>query len=290
MYEYEFIEYISDKKKIFIYGAGMVGSLVLKRLLCLGVETTRIAFVVTDNRSVSEFQNYHVLGVDEIEKYENCIVIVSALKKVREQMVAELAARGMQNYLFVDEELFVDMEKHYVDEFLNKNIVLAEGKDVLFMASDNNSSSGAFLCMVDLNKELNERGIRTLVVLPGYGSGEQILIDNSIEYTYVLSKNWLVEIGEDKKSDIQQQNETAVQKIEQLIEQYHIKLVHNNTTYTYVGAVAALNKGIPFVWHIREFIREQGYWFIDEENAYELINKADCIDYEHNSFICIYKI
>ena len=276
MTEQQLVNQIGKTKKVFIYGAGMVGSLVLKRLLCLGIEATRVVFTVTECNA-GEYQGIPIVGVDELKKYDNYMVIISALKEIRKQMVAELTIRGIQNYLQVDEELFGDMEKHYVDEFLHQNIISTRNKDVLFMASDNNGSSGAFLCLVDLNRELNKQGISTLVVLPNYGSGEQLLVDNGIEYTYVLSKDWLIEIGENIVEDIRCQNEKAVQQIEQLIEKYHIKLVHNNTTYTYVGAIAALNKKLPFVWHIREYIREQGYWFRDEKNAYSLINKADYI-------------
>ena len=44
-----------------------------------------------------------------------------------------------------------------------------------------------------------------------------------------------------------------------------------------MGAVAAKRMNIPYIWHIREFIREQGFWFVDEDASYKLINEANRI-------------
>lgn len=35
-----------------------------------------------------------------------------------------------------------------------------------------------------------------------------------------------------------------------------IDIVHINTSWTYVGALAAKKAKIPFIWHIREFLEE----------------------------------
>lgn len=56
-----------------------------------------------------------------------------------------------------------------------------------------------------------------------------------------------------------------------------VRLVHNNTVYTYVGAVAASEERIPVVWHIREDIRDQGRRFADAGKAVSLINRSDRI-------------
>ena len=57
---------------------------------------------------------------------------------------------------------------------------------VLFAASDNNSSSGAFRSMVALNKILNtEFGVETLVVLPEEGDGAPLLEQAGVRYTVI---------------------------------------------------------------------------------------------------------
>ena len=62
----------------------------------------------------------------------------------------------------------------------------------------------------------------------------------------------------------------------QLIKECDFDLIHVNTTYSYVGAVAALRTGIPFIWHLREFLEEdQGNTLWDRNIGNSLINKAD---------------
>ena len=54
--------------------------------------------------------------------------------------------------------------------------------------------------------------------------------------------------------------------------------MHINTTYSYVGAKAALNQKIPFVWHLREFLEEdQSKTLWDREKGNRLINNANNI-------------
>ena len=57
-----------------------------------------------------------------------------------------------------------------MDEF-NSSVQLSYKQiDVMMMASDNNPSSGAFLCLVELNVMLKKFGWATIVILPEYGS------------------------------------------------------------------------------------------------------------------------
>ena len=63
--------------------------------------------------------------------------------------------------------------------------------------------------MIDLNCELNKRGIPTLVVLPSYGSGEELLRANHIDYTYILSKDWLVKSGSCENKELRE-NDSAI--------------------------------------------------------------------------------
>jgi hypothetical protein len=274
--EQELIKKANASNKVYIYGAGMVGGLVLKRLNANGISPEKISFVVSEARQNQMYMEYPVLDIHYIDKLEDFIIIVSTMKKNQQQIIKTLHSVGIKDFYVVDSDLYKDMEQRYVDDYLKKHKLEDKERDVLYMSSDNNNSSGAFLCLVDLNRELNDRGISTLVILPSYGNGEELLMENNIDYTYVLSDHWLVDIGEKKNADTDT-NARAVDKLECFIYDYNIRLVHNNTTYNYVGAEAAKRTGIPYVWHIREFIREQGFWFCDEEKAYNLINASEVI-------------
>lgn len=157
---------------------------------------------------------------------------------------------------------------------------------VLFVPSDNNRTSGAFLSMVTLNCLLREKyNVDTFVVLPNPGDGEELLIKNKIPYTVIQSYDWVLPLNkvrdEECLSEIQNKkknNKRAITLLEKLIKNNNFDLVHINTTYSYVGAEAALKAGIPYIWHLREFLEEdQGKTMWDREQGNKLINKADRI-------------
>lgn len=264
-----------ELKTVYIYGAGTVGGLVFKRLVAKGVKQDSIYFVVSEAACNQQYMNRPVIGISEYIASDNNIIIVATLKKNHNQIVKMLERHNIDTYIVVDSELYEDLESEYVEDYLRCNPVAMGNRQILFMASDNNSSSGAFLCLVDLNIELNKRGIKTLVILPMYGTGESLLQENNIDFTYVLSKDWLGEIGEPIR-DLAS-NEKAINMLVSFIKDFGIQLVHINTTYSYVGAVAAKRAGVPYVWHIREYIKEQGFWFYDEKKSYGMINGAECI-------------
>ena len=159
--------------------------------------------------------------------------------------------------------------------------------NVLFVASDNNYTSGAFLSMVKLNELLRaEKGVETFVVLPNPGDGDVLLEGKGIPYAVIPSRNWIVDIGteeetrrlEQEKAAELETNEATIQKVQELIRKKSIDLVHINTSYNNVGAIAALREGIPFVWHIREFLEEdQGRKIYDREKGYALMSQATAL-------------
>ena len=64
----------------------------------------------------------------------------------------------------------------------------------------------------------------------------------------------------------------------ELIKKEHIDLIHINTTYSYVAAIAGLITKTPIVWHLREFLEEdQKRKIYDKEYGYKIISKADRI-------------
>lgn len=158
--------------------------------------------------------------------------------------------------------------------------------NILFVASDNNRSSGAFLCMAKLASILQENyKHNVLIVLPRKGTGSAILDELGVKSMLIHSYDWTVKIGERKKIKSKLKNRIktflnigAVYKMSRVIREKQIDFVHINTSWTYVGAKAALKTDIPFVWHIREFLEEdQRREIWNKKKGYSLISKASCV-------------
>lgn len=156
---------------------------------------------------------------------------------------------------------------------------------ILFMPSDNNRTSGAFLSMSNLIVNLRKKyPVDIFVILPMKGHGVEVLDSYNIKnYKLIESEDWVVPMSLRKDSiyyaDIrkkEEKNKKAITKISKFIRDKNIDLVHINTTYSYVGAEAALNENIPFIWHLREFLEEgQNLTIWDRERGNKLINKAN---------------
>lgn len=276
MNEQKLVELISKKSHIFIYGAGMVGSLVLTRLKALGIDEASIDFVISKAAAGQEYLGHKVYELGDCNFDDQSLIIVATMPKNQGQIIENLHKHNITEFIAVDDELYEDMERAYIASFMEThgNSIVGD-RDILFMSSDNNYTSGAFLCLVDLCMEMMSGGIKPLVVLPCYGNAEQLLGDKHIDFTYIQSGSGLAE--DESYRDKELMNEEAVKKVESLIKKHHIKLVHNNTNHTYVGALTAQKLGIPYIWHVRENIAEQGLHFIDEDRSYSIINGASRI-------------
>ena len=154
---------------------------------------------------------------------------------------------------------------------------------LLYLASDNNASSGAFLCMVELLKTLRDNyNVYPIVILPFAGTGTNLLKKNNIKYKKINSEDWIVkndikcnEIIKKWKNSLK--NFYTIIRLIRYIKNNRINIVHNNTIWTYVGAIAAKFSKIPCVWHIRESI----FYGMDSkimiQSGYKLINSSDKI-------------
>ncbi len=156
---------------------------------------------------------------------------------------------------------------------------------LLYIASDNNASSGAFLSMVRLCALLKQNyDVNPYIILPCNGDGTQLLVDNDLDYEIIRSEDWIIPIDCSLKFYLRKlkkslKNIIAVFKIAQIIKKRKIDIVHINTIFSYVGAPAALLCQKPFVWHIKEIIPNSSVFkflfsYIFSSN---LINKADKI-------------
>lgn len=155
---------------------------------------------------------------------------------------------------------------------------------VVFITSDNTTTSGAFLSMVKLISILREKGqIEPYVILPWKGTGDSLLTENHIPFRFVRSYPWIIDLEadllEEAKVPVKKViNGAAVIKIRKLLRRLKPDLVHINTTWSYVGAAAAYAEKIPVVWHLREFVEEDQHsrlW--NREKGYALIGRADHI-------------
>ncbi len=157
---------------------------------------------------------------------------------------------------------------------------------VLFVASDNDSSSGAFISLVTLVDILiNKYSMDVQVILPYNGNGTELLNEKNIPYKLITSCSWVIPISA-KGSKINEIktivkkiiNIKAKHKISKLIKENDIDIVHINTTYSYVAAEPSLDNNVPLVWHLREFLEQhQNNTLWDRDSGNKLINKSDKI-------------
>lgn len=290
--EKQLVYLIHKYQNVIIYGAGMVGELTGKRLLSQGLTEKLIGFAVSKKgKSVSnedKLCGLPIYEIVELEKYrEGSLVIVATLPNIHCEIEKTLLDLRFKNIVFMTDRLYHDLCKLYMLEYNKKHpAVFSTGSRtrVLLMASDNNKTSGAFLCMAELCGQMIKRGVSVFAVLPQYGTGEELLIKKKIPYTFIPSKDWGFEIVKEHNYLEKLRflvsilsNRKAKGKLVNLIQSQEISLVHCNTSYTYIGALAAKQCGLPYVWHIREHMEELGYRMFFPSKALKLIQGADQI-------------
>lgn len=157
---------------------------------------------------------------------------------------------------------------------------------ILFIASCNDMSSGAFLSLAKLSSILKNRyKVGVHIILPYRGSGTKILEIEKLSYSIIPSYQWSIPIGKKRTwrflircSFYKMINWYASIRIAKVLKAEKIDIVHINTSKTYVGAVAAKKNATPYVWHLREFMEEdhnQEIW--NKKKGYNLMNQANAI-------------
>ena len=158
--------------------------------------------------------------------------------------------------------------------------------NILMVASDNDRASGAFLSMVRLTEILrNEFGHNVYIVVSRDGNGELLLNERNIPYFNIRAYNWIIKLSEVNNviKNLEMEikfllNNISIYKLKKLINELDIDVVHINTSWTYVGAIAAKKCGIPYVWHIREFLEEdQKVTIKNKKYGYKVISGASRI-------------
>lgn len=273
---------------IIVYGAGLVGHLLVKRLLAnqLGPKLAAIAVSKREGNEADEFLQVPIREIDSLIDYrKNAIILIATLPNLHKEIKDKLIKLNFQHILPISQKMYIHLSSQYIKDFKKNNSVKMCGQNqmrVLMMSSDNNKTSGAFLCMAEMCEQLKKEQVDILIVLPYYGLGEELLKKKKLSYTYVPSKDWAFEIKNNR--NILKKivflvnsllNVQAYMELRQIIRLNKIEIVHCNSTYTYIGALCGRNNNISIVWHLREDMREQGNNMFMEKYARNFIAKSD---------------
>ena len=170
--------------------------------------------------------------------------------------------------------------------------------NILLVSSDNNKTSGAFLSLVELAVNLETRyDYKVFVILPKYGDGISLLEEHHINYKIVPTLSWIVYNNVSIKSITKYcikgigllLNVISILYLCFFIYKHKIDIVHNNTIFTYVGAVASKIMKKSLVWHIREDIENAfSSKLFNNRLGYKLINSSNRIIFVSNYIQSMY--
>ncbi len=284
-------------RNIVLYGAGMVGGLVKERLFALGLGDFVRCFAVTNAEKNRQHLGLDVVDIHIVDSDRSC-VLICALESNQESMIRELKKCGISDWIAVTNDFVDEMETNFLlaHQDLEK---IKSCYDVAMFSQDNNTSSGAFISMVNLCEELQDQSdLRILVILPRYGDGERMLEQKGIDYTYAARlTRWICPAEEKKRRGQNKEDsggnniladEEEVQFLQSFIRKTGARIVHMSGMFVFAGAYAAINESIPVIWHIRENIFTQGNCFINDKEAYRLLNSCDTVictsEYVKNSY------
>ena len=134
---------------------------------------------------------------------------------------------------------------------------------ILFVSTDYNRS-GAALAMIELAEKVKMLGNDVLLLYPGYGDAVEEAKKRDLNYRVIRSYEWVKPLVRKENLRIKIKwllkhlyNLISIKQIERLIKQEEIEIVHVNTLWGYVGAVAAKRTNTPYVWHMRELLEQQ---------------------------------
>lgn len=148
---------------------------------------------------------------------------------------------------------------------------------VLYVTHESNLT-GASRSLVDLLSSLDRSRVEPLVLLRKDGPLLAKLAE--IEVPYVVCPYVLCVKGSATKVPVFAKklvNLVAARKIQRIIHDHNIDLIHNNSLLVDVGMRAARADELPYVCHVRELVNEDhGLAFIDEACVKDLMSAASC--------------
>lgn len=152
--------------------------------------------------------------------------------------------------------------------------------NILFISNES-TLGGAATSLIDMLKGIKSKNVNCIVVIPANGIIEERLQELGIRYHIVNFTMGFGPIGkatrEDEDSNFYD-NYSAAIRLQEIIKEENINLIHINSSVSNVGALAALRAGIPYVWHFREMLEEDfecEFW--DKQLKKELISRSNCI-------------
>jgi hypothetical protein len=154
---------------------------------------------------------------------------------------------------------------------------------ILFVASDF-ARSGASLAMAELAGEVKRMGHDVLLLYPARSDAVDDAVRRGLDCRVVRSYEWLAPLG--RRENLREKirwalkhlwNQVAIRRIAALIEKERIDIVHINSLWGYVGAVAARRTHAPYVWHMRELLEQQRKRFRWEKYAGQLVGGAEAL-------------
>lgn len=176
-----------------------------------------------------------------------------------------------------------------------------EGRLSISLISHSSGKGGAERAMLDMIDVLLKNGVFVHVVLPNNGPLEQELIDRNVIYDKVDIQWWAnIENGGSNAREMINNN---AMELAAIIGKINPDIVYTITSVISVGAIAAKILGIPHVWNIAEFGREEHgiKYLLDDSERFEFIDKhsdmiffvseavkkhyADRINIESKSFV-----
>lgn len=120
------------------------------------------------------------------------------------------------------------------------------------------------MAMTELAEQVKRLGNGVLLLFPCESDATDDARKRGLECVVVKSYEWLAPL--DRKESLRERirwflkhmwNRVAIRQIAALIGKEHIDIVHNNSLWGYVGAVAAKRTHTPYVWHMREMLERQ---------------------------------
>jgi len=152
---------------------------------------------------------------------------------------------------------------------------------VLYVGTDA-QVCGASFSMVKLIEELDSRGVEVVPVVHR-GNTDNLLTQKGRSHYIVNAWSWIVSNSYSRvKKTIVMLSKKALNipcyfQYKAIIKKEKPDIVHLNALTSYSAAKAAIDSGIPIVWHIREMIEEDlnsSFW--NQREAHSLMKKADC--------------
>lgn len=152
--------------------------------------------------------------------------------------------------------------------------------NILFAATSEKVENGAAKCLIELVKELNNKGYNTYVAVPNYGSMFDEL--NKLGINCIMFRerhSWAIKGDYTLRVRVKGlTNVLTIIRIMHFIRSKKIDVVHVNAITAYTVGLAALLVKAKLVWHIREFLEEDiNVHFANPKRSRKIVSKANRI-------------